>query len=176
MLEAAAGGQIAPAPPPDNRQEDTVNAEAAAGSFAAAWTAIALIALTKWARSDGRGGSIQAAIVASTKAIDHRIKRIIATEAARARNDEHRERWIGIKKANPRSADGWGRHTFRRWDARLDRRVCSVCRAHDAEEVLIGEPFAQGHEPGDVHPHCRCFVSVIVFPNAERIDVYKGAA
>lgn len=161
MVSGAIGEQIAPAPPPDNRQEDVINAETAAATYSSAWTALALFALTKWARSGGRGGSIQAAIVKVTTTIEYRLKRLVATEAARARNDEHKERWRGIVKAHPRSVS-WRRVAFRRWDARLDRKVCSMCRAHDSEECPIDGAFSQGHEPGEVHPHCRCIATVVV--------------
>lgn len=161
--------EIVAPPREDQRQEDIAAAESSGAAYASAWMALALYALSKWT-ANGSKGSIASQIASVTTQIDYRVRRIVTTETARAHSDEHR----GIVRRIPRGP--WSSKTFRRWDARLDRRVCSVCRAHDAEETPIGETFRLGHEPGDVHPGCRCIAVVVTFPNAERIDVTREAA
>jgi len=158
-----------PNPAPDNRQEDVAASETAGRSLSAAWAGAALAALSQWSRPNRRTGSLHSAISQTLSAIDYRVQRTVTSEAARARNDEHRERWRALVKATPRGRT-WGRTAFRRWDARLDRRVCAVCRRHESEECPVDGSFSQGHEPGEVHPGCRCIATTIALPG-DRAEV-----
>jgi hypothetical protein len=161
------GAEVAPGVVEDHSQTDAAHADAAAASYASAWSALALAALSVWASKGGKG-SPAAAIQTTISRSDYRIVRTVVTETARAHSDEHRSRVIGLKKTN--TGRPWLGRAFRRWDARLDRVVCSVCRAHESEETPIGKPFRMGHEPGDVHPGCRCIATLIMLP-LDREDV-----
>jgi SPP1 gp7 family putative phage head morphogenesis protein len=47
----------------------------------------------------------------------------------------------------------------RRWDAKLDARVCPFCAGLDGTVVPAGMPFPDGDPP--VHPNCRCTWSLV---------------
>jgi hypothetical protein len=100
-------------------------------------------------------------------ALKARIERTVITENASAHSDEHRRAWVALRDQEPDAP--WRTRVFRRWDARLDRRVCAVCLFHDAEETQIGKSFRQGHEPGSVHPGCRCMSTIVFFPASATI-------
>lgn len=152
--------------------EDIAAVEAAAAGYTASWLSVALVAVAAW-HAAGAKGSAASSIAKVAKDVDYRLKRIVVTEATRARSDEHRARLLALRKTN--GDKPWIGKTFRRWDARLDRKVCSVCRAHDAEECPLDGTFSKGHEPGDVHPNCRCIATLVHFPEAMRIDTTKDA-
>lgn len=157
----AMGADVAQPIISDPSQTDAAHAEVAAASYASAWAGLALAALSAWASSGGKG-SPTVAIQTTIKRSDYRIVRTVVTESARAHSDEHRTLVDGIRKAN--EGRRWLGRAFRRWDARLDRVVCAVCRGHESEEAPIGGRFKQGHEPGDVHPGCRCISTLIMLP------------
>lgn len=142
------------------------NATKLAAGLAAAWLALALLSSKKddpkrWVK--GTAGLTEG-----------RLRRIIATESAKSFNRSHAEWAKGLAKANPRSP--WLGRVFRRWDARLDRTVCAVCESHDGEETQVGKPFKLGHEPGSVHPFCRCVSTIVFFPADEDRVVFAKAA
>ena len=59
---------------------------------------------------------------------------------------------------------GWERAyltLMRRWDAMLDSKVCRVCADLDGDLAELDESFEGGEEPGFVHPHCRCFPTLV---------------
>jgi SPP1 gp7 family putative phage head morphogenesis protein len=84
-------------------------------------------------------------------ALLYAIKRIAVTESAQAFNAE---RGAAAKEAEDLA------QLRKRWDARLDSKVCPVCADADGTIVPINEQFPLG-EPGGVHPRCRCSWSIV---------------
>ena len=72
-------------------------------------------------------------------------------------NEEHAESMGALAKGD------WSRGVFRRWDATLER-TCPACVAHHGELVPLGQPFAGGDEPAEMHPHCRCTDTIVYVP------------
>lgn len=139
---------------------DRGHAEVAGASYASAWLALALLAIAVWDRK-GRLGPVASVVTTVTRTIGYRVERIVTTETARAHTDEHRTQWKGLVKAAPRMP--WAK-AVRRWDARLDKIVCSRCRAHESEETTVDGEFRGGDEPGEIHVSCRCIATTIVMP------------
>lgn len=114
---------------PDTTELDVVSASLAAQSFSNAWAS--------------------AAISNAQFSTDARIRRIIATETARAYSDVVREAAGGHK-------------LVRVWNSILDSKTCRLCRSMDGAETLPGQQFEGGLEPGWVHPSCRCLSELIL--------------
>lgn len=81
------------------------------------------------------------------------IVRLIKTEAVHAYNahvdyigDQIQRRDKKVKK---------------RWEALLDMKTCSICRALDGETAKPNQPFKNGLYAPPVHPHCRCFLTLV---------------
>lgn len=89
----------------------------------------------------------------AVKVTAYRLDRIAATENAHAFNAAKTEdvEW---------RATAAGVLLMRTWDATLDRQTCEVCEGLDGTSVRVGESFAGGIEPGDVHPFCRCVETI----------------
>ena len=111
---------------------------------------------------------------------DFRLRRIAATENARAYSEAHAVAAHTV--AARHRGQPWARGVFRRWDAILDKHVCKVCRAMDGQMVPWGTAFAHNYEPGSVHPCCRCFDTILglraEMPAPEPVpvtDVQQGA-
>lgn len=138
--------------------EDASHGDVAGSSFSAAWTAALLGAVLRWADDPSSRLSLRAA----AEQQDYRLRRIAATEVSRAYNDEHDEGtgWLVDTYKN----ETWIAAVVKRWDATLDRKVCSVCRTHDGEIVPLGTTFDSAEEPGAVHPVCRCLDTIIALP------------
>ena len=85
-----------------------------------------------------------------------RLQMTVITENARAFNEER----VRQSRSLPLSRDLM---TFKYWNAKLDKRTCSVCSSADGELVRADEPFSEG-TPGLVHPRCRCIAHFILLP------------
>lgn len=83
--------------------------------------------------------------LAASEQTEKRITLIGATENAQAYNEER----VAVAR------EATDEEIWRVWDATLDARTCSICRAADGMIVALHESFPLG-EPGDVHPNCRC--------------------
>ena len=152
-------GLSIPKPMRATRPIDDVAAHTAASSYGTAWLGDATARLSI-ANRTGQPNASRAAEEA-TKAQSHRVERIATTEVATAFNDEQRELATEAAAGSP----VWSSVTFRRWDARLDAKVCSVCAEHDGEEVPLDASFKGDAEPGAVHPRCRCVATIVTFPD-----------
>lgn len=133
------------------RQREDLIADVVADSLAASWAAGALMT---------RGENVRARIS------DGRLRRIAATETARAfgtglRNGAH-------QLALDFEARGFSSVIGEQWDSVLDDRTCMECQDMNGEIVLPGESFPSGLVPGSVHPWCRCVVRLV------RIDERTG--
>lgn len=49
---------------------------------------------------------------------------------------------------------------FKRWDAAIDGRTCSLCKQYDDLVTPLNKPFARGIDHPPIHPRCRCAVVV----------------
>lgn len=80
---------------------------------------------------------------------DSRIRKIVATENARAYSDVVGEVAEDYK-------------LVRKWVSILDARTCKLCASMDGEETLPGQNFKDDLEPAWVHPSCRCYSILIL--------------
>lgn len=157
---------------PGDAAEDRVIAASLGESYATAWAAAMVSTILAWsrARREGEQTSLAATSASTLERNDHRLRRIAATETARAYNDEHDEALRALVAPTDETMRletervGIMSGLFNRWDATLDRRTCRVCRDHDGEVVPIGMPFRAGDRPGDVHVFCRCIETLIFLP------------
>ena len=138
-------------------EEDHAEAELAAASFRAAWTQAIVSIILSHDVTD-----VSVAILAVPKLMDKRLRRIAATEVSRSYNRELSLGHEGLGSKNKETV--WAPLVWKFWDATLDAKICAICRKHHGERVLVGMPFSDGDEPGDVHPNCRCISSIIVVP------------
>ncbi len=74
-------------------------------------------------------------------------ERIVRTESVNAYNETHKRAIEAIAAQDPEMCQ--------RWDASVDRRVCSICRDLDGMVIGVGEAF-NGHPRPPAHPNCRC--------------------
>lgn len=89
--------------------------------------------------------------------LQYRARNIARTETLRASAKGQRELWRQAVQQGllPHEAK-------RRWRTADDDRVCPICEALDGEERGLNEPFTGGiMDPPDVHPSCRCSVSLV---------------
>jgi hypothetical protein len=136
---------------------DQAAAAQAGQSLGAAWMSVTVAAAWTWA---GRPEGELAAAVSAVD-LDGRMRRIAATESARAYADDFDEDigWAAEEHGHRR----WFPAVFKRWEACNDRNLCVTCRAlGQSRPRPIRVPFPGGHEPGYVHAHCRC-VPVLIY-------------
>lgn len=131
--------------------EDPMRAEMAAGSLVASWRGMAYAEAVRANRAER---SVTAAVDRTRSLLAPSVERTAKTEIASAYNDEHRAALLDMR-------EDLVEVVMRRWDSANDKRTCQRCHDHDGEEVGIGEDFAGGDLPGDMHPNCLC-VEVIV--------------
>lgn len=89
---------------------------------------------------------------ADTDAKDWVLERSVVTETAVAFNE-------GIVEEGKAIADEYDIELEKVWSAENDARTCAVCAALDGTVVDLNEEF-EGGGPGEVHPNCRCTVSL----------------
>lgn len=77
-------------------------------------------------------------------------ERVARTEVIQAYNTHAH---TGLEKF---AADDDG--ALKRWDARLDRRVCLLCRELDGKTAAVDGYFPFGYKHPTAHPNCRCAV------------------
>lgn len=132
---------------------DAAAADAAAKSLASVWLQRSVAGLLDWTRS-GAQGVVPQIGTQTTRATDFRLRRTAATETAVAYNDEANEilQHVGDAIADAPA----GTLLWKRWEAVLDRGVCSKCANFDNQVVRCNESFRGGEIPGAVHPNCRC--------------------
>jgi SPP1 gp7 family putative phage head morphogenesis protein len=124
------------------READLTAAHLAAASYASAWGAAAMSQALDAPDTPQRPE-------VWTKAQDHRLRRIAATETARVVSDE-------------RNVPG----TYRVWSAILDRATCAYCWSQDGKIAAPGERFI---ETPPVHPFCRCQCLPLDIPLPKRL-------
>ena len=137
-----------------HQEEDAAAAHTVASSYAAAWGAAAMAGIL--ARREDDEGSFTRAF--SPAPHDYRLRRIAATETARAYNDER----ISEMRTGPPTPG-----TFMVWSAVLDRRTCAYCFDKDGRTVALHESF--GATP-PVHVCCRCTIEFVHVPRPERLE------
>lgn len=143
--------------------EDSAIAVMLGESYGSAWAAAMLVVILRWERQDKASrGSLPGQARVVLEQIDFRIRRIAATETARAFNNEHDE-GVGYVAAQHKGSR-WIAGLFKRWDAMFDRRVCATCRGHDGELALVGTSFTHDDRPAEVHAICRCLDSLVFLP------------
>ncbi len=142
---------------------DELAAFVAASSLSAAWGQAALTAIAA-DRSPLR----------AVDAIVPNVERTVATEVARAFNDE-RERLLVDMAEFLGGGDRSGKPdlprpgAFKVWSAVLDSKTCSRCFAVDGEIVELHKQFSVGSPP-PLHPRCRCIVESIIVHKPERLE------
>jgi hypothetical protein len=150
---------------------DNVGADVSAASLSAAWLSTATAATWTWSEADS-SQSLAGAVGEASLGLDGRVRRIAATETARAFADGRDEGtgWVAEKHQDAR----WFPAVLKRWDATNDRRVCPRCAAMDGKLQLFGLPFAGRQEPGYVHAHDRCVTAIVFLPVRIRGEVEPG--
>lgn len=140
--------------------EDLAEAELAGSAYAVAWGAAAVAMVWRW--QDTSAPSAAAIPGDAADRNDHRLRRIAATENAKAFQDAREEGtdWV----AEQHGEATWFPGMFKQWDATLDRGTCGVCRDLDGQIRPFGFDFEGGQEPGYVHPMCRCVEAVVFVP------------
>jgi SPP1 gp7 family putative phage head morphogenesis protein len=103
---------------------------------------------TSYARQWLNAATASSLVEASAKT-DHALVRTATTEAVDAFN---------AGRADALDALG-APELGRRWDAKLDARVCDFCFGLDGTIVAAGQAFPDGDPP--VHPNCRCTWSLV---------------
>lgn len=142
--------------------EDTHHAGSAAESLAIAWRGVAIHRTLQAAR---QGDDVVSAIESTRGPMGPRLVRTAATETSQSYNDEHTEALADAMVYQDGLAEALeAAQVVRVWDAILDLRTCAECGAHDGEIAPPGQSFRSGHEPGFVHPLCRCISTVLALP------------
>lgn len=131
---------------------DGLEATSAAESLAGQWRALASRSVLAAQRN---GEDVAAAVSGSRDPLLSRIERTAETEAVRAYNDEHLSRVRDLVASGDVEPDA----VMREWSAEID--ACERCFPHHGEQVGINENFSGGDEPGDMHPRCRCYETIV---------------
>lgn len=76
--------------------------------------------------------------------------RLVRTEMTHAYNVQHE---IGILEVHALDSG-----IKKRWDASLDKRICSVCSPLHGAIVGVHENFPGGYDKPPAHPNCRCAI------------------
>lgn len=82
--------------------------------------------------------------------VEYRLDRVAATETPGAFNEARRE----TIRASVKQADVDPASVVRVWRCEAD--ACEVCQTYDGETAPLNGRYSHGHEPGAVHPRCRC--------------------
>ena len=117
-----------------------IRAVTSAEALALAWRQKAIYESIRAGRTDAS----TAEAIGKTN-IDSSVDRTGATESAQAYNEGHVEAAQGLDL---------GDNIVDRWEALLD--ACPRCSGFDGDTTPVGEPFANGEEPSQAHPRCRC--------------------
>jgi SPP1 gp7 family putative phage head morphogenesis protein len=139
-----------------SHEEDAAAAHAAASSYAAAWAATAMAQILAHAE---KGSRRSLAPALSGAPVDYRLRRIAATETARAYNDER----VSRMRAEHSAKAG----AFQVWSAILDRRTCATCFERDGRTIELHARF-DGSPP--LHVCCRCVIEFVQVPHPERLE------
>ena len=141
-------------------EEDAAASHTTASSYAAAWGAAAMAAiLSSSEKARGSANSQSLAPSISPAPLDFRLRRIAATETARAFNDER----VATMRAHHEPAAG----VFKVWSAVLDRRTCGDCFDRDGRTIELHDSF--GASP-PLHVCCRCVLEFLNVPLPERLE------
>lgn len=132
---------------------DAERASAAADTFTRAWVASVT-------QSPPGGKATASTVKAASGSQDYRLRRIAATENAQAYSAEHAAAATWVAQTYRGAFAG----AYRRWEAILDKAVCNICRSMDGQLAPLDGPFMNGWEPGNVHPFCRCFDTLVLAP------------
>ncbi len=142
---------------------DAAAAFIAAAGLTAAWGSAALSALAAGATL----GRVPTAIGSN-------VDRTVATEVARAFNDERDAILVdfGSRFGADRDPSDEGRRPqpgiFKLYSAVLDGKTCQKCFGADGEIVEPHQSFKAGTPPQ--HPWCRCLVEHVIVPKPARLE------
>ncbi len=143
---------------------DAAAAFVAAAGITAAWGAASLQAIA--ARSP---------LSRVTAAIAPNVERTVATETARAFNDERNaiivDFGLGLQDHGGNGDEDTRRLApgmFKVYSAILDGRTCPQCFSADGEVIELQASFKAGAPP--LHPRCRCLVEHVIVPKPQRLE------
>lgn len=156
-------------------ERDRLAADAAGASYSAAWAASVMGSLMSWS---AKAESTQqpaitlpvVTIVAASKAVDYRVRRIAATETVRAFADEAGD--VRHEVAKLHRERNWYAALLKVWSAYAD--ACTHCQSLNGQVRPWGIGFTGGAEPGYVHPLCRCIEMTLFLPTL--IESERAAA
>ena len=141
-------------------EEDAAASHTTASSYAAAWGAAAMAAILSTSeKARGAADSQSLAPSVSPAPLDFRLRRIAATETARAFNDER------VRAMRAEHAPSAG--VFKVWSAVLDRRTCGDCFDRDGQTIELHASFGA---PLPLHVCCRCVAEFLRVPLPERLE------
>jgi SPP1 gp7 family putative phage head morphogenesis protein len=80
--------------------------------------------------------------------MEARASRVVRTEVLHAYNQHSQDQIAELAAEDGR--------ILKRWDATIDGRTCSECRALHGVAVRPNEDFPRGVYQPPLHPHCRC--------------------
>lgn len=143
---------------------DAAAAFVAASAVTASWGSSALSRI-----------AAESSFIGVVKDVEPAVQRTVATEVARAFNDE-RDRILidlgdmgGIGGLDTGRTDTRAAGMYKVWSAVLDGVTCQRCFAADGQVIELHQSFKSGEAP-PLHPNCRCIVEHVIVPKPERLD------
>jgi hypothetical protein len=139
----------------------------AAAGITSAWGSAALQAI-----------ATESPLTRLSQAVASQVERTVATEVARAFNDERHgillNFGLGLEDGGPDGVGDSGRPApgmFKVLSAVLDGRTCERCFGSDGEVLELHKSFRSGTPP--FHPRCRCIVEHVIVSKPERLEDIK---
>lgn len=147
---------------------DDALAAAAAATLAGAWSTASLGTI-----AGAPDAELARALLGVLDQLDGKLRRVAATEVARAFNDERESILIvlgggGTRADGLRPADQPRPGLFKVYSAVLDRLTCARCFRADGETIEPHKSFRAGPPP--LHPNCRCIVEHVIVAKPERLE------
>lgn len=91
--------------------------------------------------------------------IRNRAHLIAVTETAYAYENAHLQLGQAMSRA--------GLPMVKEWGVSFDERTCPICTGNGGDALIpLDREFSSGHDSPPAHPACRCFMNVLLDPNA----------